>query len=140
MRVGLYTDMVFRRDGELLTTDKAFIRLVAALAEHVGEVVLFGRLAPQSGRAPYEVREQHIRFVALPHYPRLTHVREVLGTLPRAGRTFTSELTGLDAAVVFGPHPVALVFALLTRRARVPLVLGVRHDYPEYIRHRLPGR
>jgi glycosyltransferase involved in cell wall biosynthesis len=140
MRVGLYSDMVFRRDRALLTTDKSFARLVAALADELGEVVLFGRLAPQPGRSPYEMPEEHIRFVPLPHYPRVTHLREVLATLPRAGKTFTSELDGLDVAVVFGPHPVALAFALLTRRAGVPLVLGVRHDYPEYIRHRLPGR
>src|SRR3954465_6651601 len=140
MRVGLYSDMVFRRDGALLTTDKAFIRLVAALADELGEVVLFGRLAPQRGRSPYEVPEERIRFVPLPHYPRVTHLREVLATLPRAATTFASELDALDAAVVFGPHPVALAFALLTRRTGVPLVLGVRHDYPEYIRHRLPGR
>jgi glycosyltransferase involved in cell wall biosynthesis len=140
MRVGVYTDMVFRRDRQTLTTDKAFIRLVAVLAAELGEVVLFGRLAPEPGRSPYEVPEEHIRFVALPHYPRVTHLGQVLATLPRAGKTFMAELDGLDAAVIFGPHPVALAFALLTRRARVPLVVGVRHDYPEYIRHRLPGR
>jgi glycosyltransferase involved in cell wall biosynthesis len=139
MRVGLYTDMVFRCDGARLTTDKAFIRLVTAVADELGEVVLFGRLAPEPGRSPYEVPEERIRFVPLPHYPRVTHLRQVLATLPRAGRMFASELDGLDAAVVFGPHPVAFAFALLTRRAGVPLVLGVRHDYPEYIRHRLPG-
>jgi glycosyltransferase involved in cell wall biosynthesis len=140
MRVGVYTDMLFRRDGQTLTTDKAFIRLVAALAAGVGEVVLFGRLAPQPGRSPYEVPEEHIRFVPLPHYARVTHLGKLLVTLPRAGRTFTSELDGLDAAMIFGPHPVALAFALLTRRTGVPLVIGVRHDYPEYIRQRLPGR
>jgi glycosyltransferase involved in cell wall biosynthesis len=140
MRVGVYTDMVFHRDGAALTTDKAFIRLVTALAERVGEVVIFGRLNPAPGRAPYAVAGDHVRFVALPHYPRVTHLHTVSATLPRAAKTFRDELAGLDAALVFGPHPVALVFALMTRRAGVPLVLGVRHDYPQYIRHRMPGR
>jgi glycosyltransferase involved in cell wall biosynthesis len=40
---------------------------------------------------------------------------------------------------VFGPHPVAVVFAALARRRGVPLVLGVRQDYPSYIRNRLPS-
>ncbi|HEX6712535.1 MAG TPA: glycosyltransferase [Thermoleophilaceae bacterium] len=139
MRVGVYSDMVFRRDGERVSTDKAFIRLVTALAGQAGEVVVFGRLDPTPGRAPYRVTGGNVRFVALPHYPRVTHVHAVAASLPRAAKTFGDELAGLDAAVVFGPHPVALAFALMTKRARVPLVLGVRHDYPEYLRHRLPG-
>jgi glycosyltransferase involved in cell wall biosynthesis len=140
MRLGVYSDMVFRRDGAgTLATDKAFIRLVAALAEQVDEVVLFGRLAPEPGRAPYAVPVEHIRFVALPHYPHVAHLGALLACLPRTTSRFRAELGRLDAVLVFGPHPVALAFALLARRAAVPLVLGVRHDYPEYVRHRLPG-
>jgi glycosyltransferase involved in cell wall biosynthesis len=140
MRVGVYSDMVFRRDGSALSTDKAFIRLVTALAPRVGEVVLFGRLDPQPGRSPYAIPEEHIRFAALPYYPRATRLGALAASLPRSLRTFAAELESLDAVVVFGPHPVALAFALLARRAGVPLVIGVRHDYPEYVRHRLPGR
>jgi glycosyltransferase involved in cell wall biosynthesis len=40
---------------------------------------------------------------------------------------------------IFGPHPVALVLALIARRRGVPLFLGVRQDYAQYIAHRLPG-
>jgi glycosyltransferase involved in cell wall biosynthesis len=140
MRVGVYSDMVFHREGATLSTDKAFVRLVAALAERTGEVILFGRRAPEPGRAPYALPLDRIRFVPLPHYPQVADVDALLTSLPRTARTFRGELNALDAALVFGPHPVALVFALLTRHAGVPLVLGVRHDYPEYVRHRLPGR
>jgi glycosyltransferase involved in cell wall biosynthesis len=140
MRVGLYTDMVFRSDGVALWTDKAFVRLIAALADRIGEIVLFGRLAPEPGRAPYRVPLDGIRFVPLPHYPRVGDLRALLGALPQTTRAFGAELQSLDAMVVFGPHPVAVAFALQARRAGVPLVLGVRHDYPEYVRHRLPSR
>jgi glycosyltransferase involved in cell wall biosynthesis len=139
MRIGVYSDMVFRRDGATVSTDKAFIRLVTALAGRVGEVVLFGRLDPQPGRAHYALSGGHIRFVPLPHYPRVADLGKLLATLPRASAAFRAELGSLDAVLIFGPHPVALAFAVLTRRAGVPLVLGVRHDYPEYVRHRLPG-
>jgi hypothetical protein len=110
--------MVFHREGARISTDKAFIRLVTALAAQAGEVVVFGRLDPAPGRAPYRVAGGNIRFVALPHYPRVTHVRAVAASLPRAARTFGDELASLDAAVVVGPHPVALAFALMTKRAR----------------------
>jgi glycosyltransferase involved in cell wall biosynthesis len=138
MRIGLYTDMVFSRDADGLTSDKSFVRLVNALAARTDEIVLFGRLAPEPARAPYPVDEE-IRFVALPHYRRVTQLHVVAATLPRSAGRFRRELRALDAVLVFGPHPVALAFALLARRAGVPLVLGVRHDYPEYIRGRLPG-
>lgn len=140
MRVGVYSDMVFRRDGAGLSTDKAFIRLVNELAPCVGELVLFGRLDPEPGRSPYAVREDHLRFAALPYYPRVTNLAPLVSSLPRSARAFSVQLESLDVVLVFGPHPVALAFALLARRAGVPLVLGVRHDYPEYVRHRLPGR
>jgi glycosyltransferase involved in cell wall biosynthesis len=140
MRVGVYTDMAFHCDDDGLSTDKAFVRLIAALAEQIGEVVLFGRLAPEPGRASHAVPAEHIRFVPLPHYPRVTDLRALAAALPRTMSTFSGELSSLDAVLVFGPHPVALAFAVQAKRARVPLVLGVRHHYPEYVRHRLPGR
>jgi glycosyltransferase involved in cell wall biosynthesis len=152
MRVGIYTDMAYwsadvppaegapGRAHPHLSTDKAFIRLIAALADRIGEVVLFGRLAPQPGRAPYPVPADRIRFVPLPHYPSVAHLRSFLSVAPRTLRAFADELGSLDVVLVFGPHPVALAFALQARHAGVPLVLGVRHDYPQYVRHRLPGR
>jgi glycosyltransferase involved in cell wall biosynthesis len=69
----------------------------------------------------------------------VTDVRALAAAFPQTIRAFGAELPTLDAVLVFGPHPVALAFALQTRRADVPLVLGVRHDYPEYVRHRVPG-
>jgi glycosyltransferase involved in cell wall biosynthesis len=61
-------------------------------------------------------------------------------SLPAACATFRRELPRLDAVLVFGPHPVALCFAALARLHGTPLVLGARHDYPEYVRGRLPDR
>ena len=46
----------------------------------------------------------------------------------------------VDAVWLFGPHPLALLFALTARAAKVPVVLGVRQDYPRYVAGRLPGR
>jgi glycosyltransferase involved in cell wall biosynthesis len=139
MRVGVYSDMVFRRDGDTLSTRQAFIRFVSALPPRVEEVVLFGRLDPVPGRATYVIPSQGVRFVALPYYQRVSSLPAMFASLHRAGTSYASELPGLDAALVFGPHPVALALAALTRRSGTPLVLGVRQDYPRYIRHRLPS-
>jgi glycosyltransferase involved in cell wall biosynthesis len=49
-------------------------------------------------------------------------------------------LRDVDGVWIFGPHPLAVLFALTARRRGVPLVLGVRQDYVDYIRYRLPSR
>ena len=52
MRLGIYTDFVYRTDGGGLFTDRAFVLFLTALGERCDELVLFGRLDPTPGRAP----------------------------------------------------------------------------------------
>ena len=139
MRLGIYADLVYRADDGGLSTDRAFILFITALAERIDELVVFGRLDPKSGRAPYALPGR-IRFVALPHYARVTSIGALLGGIAGARRTFAAELEQLDAVWVFGPHPVALEFVRLARARRVPVVLGIRQDFPAYIARRLPSR
>ena len=140
MRLGVYADLVYRRRGSTITTDRAFVRFVTSLPPRVEEVVIFGRLDPEPGSRPYALPSESVRFVPLPYYPRV----DAVGQLARAARascaTFARELERLDAVWIFGPHPLALPFAWIARRRGKPLVLGVRQDYPQYIRGRLPGR
>lgn len=140
LQVGLYADLLYRRDGETLTTDRAFVQFALGLAPRVGELVVFGRVDPEPGRTHYALPADGVRFVPLPHYGRTSDVAGVARSLGRAARIFRGELRELDAVWLFGPHPVAIVFALLARRAHVPVVLGVRQDFPRYVRRRLPGR
>jgi len=139
VRLGIYADLVYRADDGGLSTDRAFILFITALAERIDELVVFGRLDPKSGRAPYALPGR-IRFVALPHYARVTSIGALLGGIAGARRTFAAELEQLDAVWVFGPHPVALEFVRLARARRVPVVLGIRQDFPAYIARRLPSR
>jgi glycosyltransferase involved in cell wall biosynthesis len=139
VRIGIYADLLYRADNDGISTDRAFIRFLSALAERVDAVVVFGRLDPVPGRAPYGLPAQ-MRFVALPYYPRVTAVRSLLGGLRDARRVFAAELERLDAVWVFGPHPVALGLVHVARRQGVPVVLGIRQNFPEYIARRLPGR
>lgn len=138
VRLGVYADLVYRADNGGVSTDRAFILFIGALAERLDELVVFGRLEPRAGRAPYSLPEG-IRFVPLPHYARVTSLGALLRSVAAARRTFASELERLDAAWVFGPHPIALEFARLAHRRRVPIVLGVRQDFPRYVAHRLPS-
>ena len=140
MRLGVYADMLFRSDGETISTRRAFVRFIAALPPRVEEVVIFGRLDPEPGRFPYELPHAHVRFVALPHYARGTELGAVLRALRGSRAIIHDELRRLDAVWVFGPHPLAVVFAAMARRRGTRLFLGVRQDYPRYIARRLPSR
>lgn len=140
MRLGIYSDLVYRRDAAGLSNNRAFVRFVTSLPPRVEEVVLFGRLDPEPGRSPYAIPDAGVRLVALPYYRRVTALPALLRSVRRSCAIFARELDGLDAVWIFGPHPLAVLFAWIARRRSTPLFLGVRQDYPEYIANRLPSR
>ena len=140
MVLGVYADLVYRRDGDVLTADMPFIRFLTAFAPVLTELVVFGRLDPAPGRHPYELPRERVRFVALPHYPRVTNVGSLLRSARRARRAFAAELDRVDAVWLFGPHPIALAFAQVALRRGTPVVLGIRQEYPAYVANRLPSR
>ena len=140
MRLGVYSDLTYRSDGHELSTNRAFIRFVTSLPPRTTEVVVFGRLDPEPGRAPYTLPSDGVRFVALPFYRRVTSLGALLASVHRSCRIFARELEGLDAVWLFGPHPLTLVFTLVALRRGTPVFLGVRQHYPEYIGNRLPSR
>jgi glycosyltransferase involved in cell wall biosynthesis len=140
VRLGVYSDFAYRSDGETVSTHQAFVRFVTGLAPRLDEVVLFGRLDPRPGRRAYALPRRGVRLVALPYYPTVTSLPALIGSVRRSCRTFAAELDRLDAVWVFGPHPLAVLFALIARLRGKPLLLGVRQDYPRYIGNRLPSR
>lgn len=139
MRLGIYSDLAYRSDGEVVSTDQAFVRFVAELPPLVDEIVVFGRLAPEPGRDPYALPTGRVRFVPLPHYRSVWDIPAVVRAAGRSCRVFARGLGGVDAVWIFGPHPLALLFAVVARRRGVPLLLGVRQHYPDYIAARVPS-
>ncbi len=140
MRLGIYSEQLYRSDGETLYTHRAFIRFVTALPPRVEEVVVFGRLDPTPATGPYALPKDGVRFVPLPYYPNVRAVGGLVRAVRRAAKVFATELEELDAVWIFGPHPLAVLFARIAQRRGTPLILGVRQDYPTYIGNRLPGR
>lgn len=140
MRLGVYADLIYRSDGDTLTADRAFVKFVTALPPRVDEVVLLGRLDPTPGLHAYGVSGRAVRFVPLRFYRSVFDVVALIRALPDSCRSFARELGRLDAVWLFGPAPVAVLFALIALRHNVPVLLGVRQDYTLYIRNRLPSK
>lgn len=138
MRLAVYADYPYHRDGDRLFAEMEFALFVDALASEV-ETVLVGRLDPSAASARYEVRGQ-TGFVPLPHYASLGQplrvLRRAAPTLPR----FWRALDQVDAVWLLGPHPLALVFAAISALRGRRVFLGLRQDYVRYVHARHPRR
>jgi glycosyltransferase involved in cell wall biosynthesis len=139
MRVAVYTDYVYRRVGDVTYAERAFAVFLAALAPQVECLRLVGRLAPQGGPTRYAL-PAGVELAPLPHYASLADPVAALRSLVRSLGHMNRALRDVDVVWVLGPHPHAVVLALLAYMRRRRVVLGVRQDWPAYVRMRRPGK
>ncbi|MBV9818567.1 MAG: glycosyltransferase family 4 protein [Solirubrobacterales bacterium] len=141
LRLGVYCDFSYRVVDGAVFAELPFIRFVEGLAPHCARLVVLGRLDPGAGEVEFPFALRGAEFVGLPYYRSGADLASVLRTVPVALWRFWRALAGLDVVWVLGPNPPqALLFALLGRLRRRRVVLGVRQDLPELIRHRRPGQ
>jgi glycosyltransferase involved in cell wall biosynthesis len=139
VRFVVYDDQVYERDGDALWTDRTFPLFIAEVGVDLERVTLLGRLRAASGAANFRL-PAGVEFVALPYYESLVSPRAVVGGAIVSVRAFWRSLDDADGAWVLGPHPLGLVFALLTILRGRRLVLGVRQEMRSYARRRHPTR
>jgi glycosyltransferase involved in cell wall biosynthesis len=138
VRLAVYTDYVYTREGDVLFAERAFALFLAHLAELLDDLVLVGRLSPEPRRTDYRL-PPGIELVALPHHrgllvsPRST-TRALVGSI----KPVWELLPSVDAIWLLGPHPLVPVLAALATLRHRPFVLGVRQDTPRYVRRRHP--
>lgn len=137
-RLAVYTDYAYRRSGGRVYADRAFTLFLGRLARELDGMVVVGRLDPRPGRSHYPLAAG-VRFVALPHYRALSRPLGAAIAMARSLRRFWRALDEVDGAWLLGPHPLALVFALVCRARGRTVVLGVRQNTPAYVRSRHPG-
>jgi glycosyltransferase involved in cell wall biosynthesis len=138
VRLLVYTYYVYRRDVDgTVSADRAFARFLDGVAGEI-EVVVIGRLRPDSGRDHYTLGAI-AAFVPLPHYVSLARPWSAMPAMVRSLRIFWRALDDVDAVWTLGPTPLTLAFALLARARGRRLFLGVRQDLPRYARSRHPG-
>ena len=139
MRLAVYTDYVYRQVGDTIQADRAFALFVAELAPKTERLRLIGRLAPGDGESRYEL-PPGIELAALPHYGSLADPRAALSSLGRSLRRAWRALDDIDVVWVLGPFPHAVLLAFVALFRRRTIVLGIRQDWPRYVRMRRPGR
>lgn len=139
MRLAVYTDYVYVREGETVYAERAFSLFLVRLATRLGRLTLIGRLNPAPGRARYPIPAGS-RFVPLPYYERLSDPIPVVRATLRSLRAFWRALDEIDAVWLLGPHPLSVLFAVLARGRGRRVFLGVRSNLPVYTRWRHPER
>jgi glycosyltransferase involved in cell wall biosynthesis len=139
MRLAVYTDYVYRRVDDVVYAERAFALFLAALLPHVERLRMIGRLDPGGGPTRYALPPE-VDLAGLPHYASLANPVQALRSAPRAIRCMWRALDNIDVVWVLGPHPYAVLLALVALAHRTPLVIGVRQDWPSYVRMRRPGR
>jgi glycosyltransferase involved in cell wall biosynthesis len=139
MRLGVFCDYSYRVDDGKLFAELPFALFLQELAGYCERLVLTGRLDPTPGRYPYLM--EGVEYAPLPHYASGAQIRDVMNAMPKGILRFWRMLDDVDVVWVLGPNPPqALVFALLSKLRRRRLVLGVRQNLPQLIRHRHPRK
>jgi glycosyltransferase involved in cell wall biosynthesis len=139
MRLAVYTDYTYRRDEDGVSGERAFVRFMTGLQPHVDALALVGRLDERPGRSHYPL-DPGIGFTGLPFYASLTDPPAVVRSLAGSARRFWRLLDDVDTVWLLGPYVHAIGFALLALARRRRVVLGVRQDFPTYVRSRHPRR
>jgi glycosyltransferase involved in cell wall biosynthesis len=138
LRLAVYCDFPYRRHDGRLYAGQAFVLFLAGLAELVEHMVLIGRMDPLDATWHFPVPDG-IEYRPLAHYAQMSEPLSVLAALSRSVRSFWRALDDVDTVWLFGPHPLAILFALLAFARRRRVALGVRQDYIAYVRNRHPG-
>jgi glycosyltransferase involved in cell wall biosynthesis len=138
LRVAVYADNWYRPTADGVYADRSLVLFIAGMAAAAEHTILLGQLDPELPRAHYRVPD-HLDFVGLPSYQSMLSLRAPLAMLRSLGR-FWRLLPQVDVVWLLGPHPLCLAFAALAFLRRKRVALGVRQDFPTYVRTRHPGR
>jgi glycosyltransferase involved in cell wall biosynthesis len=138
LRVAVYADNWYRPTPDGVYADRSLVLFIAGVAAAAEHTILLGQLDPDLPRAHYRVPD-HLDFVGLPSYSSMLSLRAPLAMLRSLGR-FWRLLPQVDVVWLLGPHPLCLAFALLAALRRKRIALGVRQDFPTYVRTRHPGK
>ena len=139
VRLAVYADLLYWQDDDTVSTSTAFVSWLGGLSDHVDELIVFGRTHPVPGRGDHKLAGANIKFVPLPYYESLHRIAKVAAATMRSARLWHRALGRCNAVLLFGPHPYAVVFGLQARFAHVPVIVGVRQDFPRYLAHRATG-
>jgi glycosyltransferase involved in cell wall biosynthesis len=139
LRLAVYNDNAHMEHDGAIYADRALVIFIAGVAAGLDRLVLAGQLKSSLPGAHYRVPPE-IEFAPLPSYPSLTHPLAASVAMTRSLRRLWRVLDDVDAVWLLGPHPMCVALAALAVVRRRGVALGVRQDFPAYLRSRHPRR
>lgn len=139
LRLAVYTDHLFWRDGDAVYSDRVFSLFAARLARMVERFVFIARVDPAPGRSHYRMPDG-IELQPMFWVRNLSRPLDVLSMTVRSMRRFWRVLDDVEVVWLVGSYPVSLIFAVLASLRGRRVALGVRQDLPSYARRRHPDR
>jgi glycosyltransferase involved in cell wall biosynthesis len=134
MRLAIFCDQIFWRDGHVLSTDESYILFLTGLADFVDEMTIIGRQASKPGCAPYVLERSSLSLIPLPFYPDLYQLwradRRKFGDVRRAIR---QQAHAWDLIIINGPNPIGQLIARDCMALGIPVVLLVRENFIQHV-------
>src|SRR3954468_19219151 len=138
VRLAAYTDYVYKQREGSVYAQRAFALFLARLGGEVESLAITGRLDPEPGESYYRLPDD-VEFVPLPHYASLASPLSALPAMAGSLGRFWKLLARVDGVWLLGPYPLSFVFVLLAALRRKQIFLGVRQDWPTYVKSRHPS-
>lgn len=108
VRLAIFVDQIYWHDGEVYSTDEAYILFPLNFRSAFDELVFLGRVSPEKTRKPYVITQPGVTFCELPWYENLYDFWKVGPRFYRQIHETVRAYAGdWDAVWVGGPHPVA---------------------------------
>jgi glycosyltransferase involved in cell wall biosynthesis len=139
LRLAVFTDHLFWREGERVYSDRVFPTFVAAMAPLFERLVLIARVHPEAGRSHYEIPAQ-VEIAPLPWVDNLSRPGKVVSMTLRSIRRYWRMLDDVDVIWLVGSYATSLPFALIAALRGKKVAFGIRQDLPSYARGRHPDR
>ncbi len=132
MRLAIFVDQIFWRDGGVLSTDESYILFPASFVGSLDQITFIGRLAQEPGRAPYVLDDRAVSLLPLPYYPNLYQLWRMDPRIYRSIRQqVIREASKWDALLISGPHPIGQMIARDCANLGIPIALMVRQNFIE---------
>lgn len=135
MKLAIFVDQKFWFDGQVYSTDEAYILFPASFICAFDEVVFIGRLAPEPSRKSYVLEHPALKVCPLPYYESLYAIRKSGALLyQQVKEVICSEAQNWDAVLIGGPNPIGQYIASLCISLGRPVALLVRQNLIPQVR------
>ncbi len=129
MKLAVFVDQVYWFDGQVYSTDEAYILFPASFTSAFDEVVFIGRLAPDPGRKPYALDQPALKVCPLPYYDSVYDLWKAGPRLYREiQRIIQANAQDWDVVWICGPNPVGQFIAKQCVDMGRPIFLVVRQN------------